>query len=34
MEKNYSKELVFSGMFVNLMALQKEKPPVDAEGFC
>lgn len=34
MEKNYAKELVFCGMFVNLTALQKEKPPVAAEGFC
>jgi|ThiBio_1000_plan_1041568.scaffolds.fasta_scaffold00629_23 hypothetical protein len=34
MEKNYAKKLVLSEKFVNLIALQKEKPPVDAEGFC
>jgi hypothetical protein len=34
MEKNYAKKLVLSEKCVNLTALQKEKPPVDAEGFC
>lgn len=33
MEKNYAKELVFSGMFVNLTALQTKKPLTRSRAF-
>jgi hypothetical protein len=34
MEKNYAKKIVLSEKYVNLKALQKEKPSLVAEGFC